>query len=90
MSQTNRVEMIREKLSAAFNPTDLDIIDESHKHAGHAGARQGGHFAITIVSNAFQGKNMIERHRMIYKALGDAMKTDIHALSIQAYSEEEL
>ena len=87
----SRVEMIREKLTKAFSPTQLDIIDESHKHAGHEGAKSGGgHFVAFIVSNAFAGKNPLERHRMVYEALGDAMKTEIHALSIKAYTPEEL
>ncbi len=81
---------IRERLSAALSPTSLDIEDDSHRHAGHAGARDGrGHFNLVIVSAAFQDKKLIERHRMVYEALGDAMQTDIHALSIKAYSPEE-
>ena len=75
----------------AFSPSQLEVIDESHKHAGHAGARSGGgHFVVNIVSNAFEGKNSIERHRMIYQALGDAMKSEIHALSINARTEKEV
>jgi BolA protein len=86
-----RTDMIRERLTAAFTPEQLDIIDESHLHAGHAGARSGGgHFAVTIVSTAFAGHNLLARHRMVYDALGDAMQTDIHALSIKAYTPEEL
>ena len=82
--------MIRERLGAALSPTSLDIEDDSHRHAGHAGARDGrGHFNLVIVSAAFQDKKLIERHRMVYEALGDAMQTDIHALSIKAYSPEE-
>ena len=88
---STRVDMIRQKLTAAFAPLQLDIIDESHKHAGHAGAASGGgHFVVTIVADGFAGKNLLERHRMIYDALGDAMKTDIHALSIKAFTPEEL
>lgn len=87
---SERIDMIREKLTAAFAPEQLDIIDESHLHAGHPGARSGGgHFVANIVSKAFEGKNMLERHRMVYDALGDAMQTDIHALSIKAYTPEE-
>ena len=86
-----RTDMIRERLTAAFTPEQLDIIDESHLHAGHAGARSGGgHFAVTIVSAAFAGHNLLARHRLVYDALGDAMQTDIHALSIKAYTPEEL
>ncbi|KPK39392.1 MAG: hypothetical protein AMJ69_05720 [Gammaproteobacteria bacterium SG8_47] len=86
-----RIALIRDLLSAALNPTSLDIVDESHKHVGHAGARSGGgHFDVTIVSEQFAGKSLIERHRLVYAALGDAMNTEIHALSIKAYTPEEL
>ena len=88
---SKRIDMIRERLTAAFSPEQLDIIDESHLHAGHPGARSGGgHFVATIVSESFAGKNMLERHRMVYDALGDIMNTEIHALSIKAYTPEEL
>lgn len=88
---SERIDMIREKLTAAFAPEQLDIIDESHLHAGHPGARSGGgHFAATIVSESFEAKNMLARHRMVYDALGDMMKTDIHALSIKAQTPQEL
>lgn len=89
MSQA-RVNMIRDKLTSALAPTQLDIEDDSAKHAGHAGARSGGgHFNVNIVSAAFAGKSLIERHRMVYGALGDAMQQEIHALSIQAKSPDE-
>lgn len=89
MNET-RVDMIRDKLTAALAPTQLDIEDDSAKHAGHAGARGGGgHFNVSIVSTAFAGKSLIERHRMVYGALGDAMQQEIHALSIQAKSPDE-
>jgi BolA protein len=88
---SERIDMIRERLTAAFAPQQLDIIDESHLHAGHPGARSGGgHFAVTIVSASFEGKNLLARHRMVYDALGDAMQTEIHALSIKAYTPEEM
>ncbi len=88
---SERIDMIRDKLTAAFSPTQLDIIDESHLHAGHPGARSGGgHFVATIVTESFAGQNMLARHRMIYDALGEMMNTDIHALSIKAYTPEEL
>jgi len=85
-----RVAMIRERLTAAFAPTALDIEDDSAKHAGHAGARSGGgHFNVRIVSQEFSGKSLVQRHRMVYDALGDAMQQDIHALSIQAKALDE-
>lgn len=82
---SDRVTAIRTCLEAAFEPEYLDVIDESHKHAGHAGARDGrGHFVVDIVSPAFTGMTPIQRHRAIYAALGDLMQTDIHALAINA------
>ena len=90
-SSSSRVDLIRERLTATLNPSSLDIVDESHKHVGHAGARSGGgHFDVTIVSDQFAGKSLIERHRLVYSALGDAMNKEIHALSIKAYTPEEL
>ncbi len=82
---TARVERIRQTLIAAFAPNSLEINDDSHLHAGHAGARSGkGHFTVHIVSQAFAGKSPIERHRMVYAALDEMMQTDIHALSVKA------
>ena len=90
-ANASRIAMIRERLTTALSPTLLDIIDESHKHAGHAGARQGGgHFIVKIVSAAFLGQGLLQRHRLVYEALGDAMHTEIHALSIQAYAPQEM
>jgi BolA protein len=86
----NRVEAIRAALQAAFDPVLLDIEDESHLHAGHAGARSGkGHFRVRIVSAAFAGQTPIARHRAVYAALDALMQTDIHALSIQAQTPEQ-
>ncbi|RFA27741.1 BolA family transcriptional regulator [Alkalilimnicola ehrlichii] len=86
-----RVAMIKERLNAALSIEELDVIDDSHKHAGHAGAAAGGgHFRARVVSPDFAGKSTMERHRMIYAAMGDAMRNDvIHALSIKAYTPEE-
>lgn len=90
-ANASRIAMIRERLTTALSPALLDIIDESHKHAGHAGARQGGgHFIVKIVSAAFSGQGLLQRHRLVYEALGDAMYTEIHALSIQAYAPQEM
>lgn len=76
---------------ATFTPQHVEIIDESAQHAGHAGAKSGGgHFQLTIISPAFSGLNIVARHRAIYQALGDLMSTRVHALSINAYSPEEL
>lgn len=78
-------------LLAELHPAQLDIIDDSHRHAGHAGARDGGgHYRISIVSAQFAGKPTVARHRMIYSALGEMMKRDIHALHITANAPEEI
>lgn len=84
-------EAIRQKLAAALAPTRLDLIDESARHAGHAGARPQGesHFRLTIVASAFAGKSRIERHRLVYQALGGLMQTDVHALAITALTPAE-
>jgi BolA protein len=79
-----RIAMIRERLEAAFSPDSLQIIDESHKHAGHASAGGAGHFIVQIVSKAFEGKGPVQRHRMVFDAMGDLMHSEVHALSIQA------
>ena len=85
-----RIIRMRERLTAAFDPVELDISDDSHKHAGHAGARGGqGHFSIAIESAAFAGKLPLARHRLVYAALGTMMQTDIHALSITATAPNE-
>jgi BolA family transcriptional regulator, general stress-responsive regulator len=86
----NRLDQMRDLL-AVFQPTQIEIIDDSHKHAGHEGARSGGgHYTLHIVSAQFAGKPTLARHRMIYSALGDMMKHDIHALNVKAYTPEEL
>jgi BolA protein len=80
---------IRERL-AALAPSAFELIDESHLHAGHAGARSGGrHYRLSIVSEQFDGRRTMERHRIIYAALGDLMQRDIHALSIVARAPGE-
>lgn len=84
-------ELIRQRL-ASLSPQGLEIFDESHEHAGHAGAREsgGGHFQVFIVSEAFEGKNKVSRHRMIYQAVDELMPAKIHALAIRAYTPAEL
>ncbi|HEY5643747.1 MAG TPA: BolA family protein [Woeseiaceae bacterium] len=87
---TDRVTLIEQALKAAFEPVDLLVKDQSHLHAGHAGARDGrGHFDVRIVSNAFEGVSPLARHRMVYEALGPLMQTDVHALQIQARTPAE-
>lgn len=85
-----RIAQIRSRLQAAFEPSDLQIRDDSHRHVGHAGARDGrGHFSVDLVSDRFAGMAPLARHRAVYAALGELMQTDIHALAIQARSSEE-
>lgn len=80
---TDRLSIIRERLTQALSPEKLDVIDESEHHAGHAGASTGmGHYAIVIQSPQFKDKSLVESHRLIYQALGSLMETDIHALRI--------
>jgi len=87
---TSRVERVRIALEAAFAPASLDVVDDSARHAGHAGARDGrGHFNVDIVSEAFAGMTPIARHRAVYAALGEMMTTDIHALAIRARAPGE-
>jgi BolA protein len=84
------VTRIRARLEDAFAPTALEIVDDSHRHAGHAGARDGrGHFTVDIASAAFAGMAPLARHRAVYAALGGLMATDIHALSIRARTPDE-
>jgi BolA protein len=87
---TERVALIRDRLEAAFAPDELEIVDDSRRHAGHAGARDGrGHFHVRILARQFSGKRTVERHRMVYAALGPLMQTDIHALGVVALSPED-
>ena len=86
-----RVKAIEAKLNEEFSPTDLLVKDQSHLHAGHEGAKAGGgHFDVTIVSQAFEGRRPLQRHRMIFSALGSMMETDIHALRIRAKTPTEI
>lgn len=85
----NRIEKIRAALQA-LAPIELLIEDDSHLHAGHAGAATGlGHFRVEIRSAAFAGRSHLERHRMVYAAMGELMQTDVHALGIRARSAGE-
>jgi BolA protein len=85
----NRVARIRALLEAAFSPQSLEIVDDSHLHAGHVGAQSGkGHYTVRIVSSVFHNTRPLDRHRMIFEALDDLMKTDIHALRVFASPPE--
>lgn len=87
---SNRGERIRARLEQAFAPLVLELVDDSHRHIGHAGARGGaGHYSVLVVSAQFADRPLLERHRMVYDAVRDMLNTDIHALSIQARTPEE-
>jgi BolA protein len=87
----NRHDLITEKLRRAFAPQSLDVVDESHQHAGHAGARPEGetHFRIHIVAEAFHGKSRLERHRMVNEILAGELAGGVHALAIHASAPGE-
>jgi BolA protein len=88
---TDRMERIRSRLLATFEPVDCRLTDESHLHAGHAGAASGaGHYRLHLVSDRFEGLNRISRHRLVYDCLHDMMHTDIHALAINALAPSEV
>jgi BolA protein len=84
-------EVIAEKLTKAFAPQRLQVVDDSHRHAGHAGARPGGqtHYSVHIVSQAFHGKSRIDRHRMVNAALARELQGGVHALAIRAAAPGE-
>jgi len=82
---SDRRARIEAKLQRELEAIDIEVVDESHLHAGHAGAREGGgHFRVRIVSRAFEGKNRVAAQRLVYGVLADEMKSEIHALSIDA------
>ena len=88
--KVRKAEIIK-RLNAAFNPETLGVEDESYMHKGHEGARDGrSHFRVLIIAEAFEGKNLIDRHRLIYAALDEMMRIDIHALAIDAWAPDEL
>lgn len=87
---TERQAELEKRLRNALQPEDLLIRDQSHLHAGHAGAQDGrSHFAVRLTASAFEGLSRIQRHRLVYDAAGDMMDTDIHALSISALAPGE-
>ena len=91
MTSASRIARMRVQIATALKPTELEIIDDSHLHAGHAGAREGkGHYSVRIVSGEFTGLRPLQRHQLVYKALADMMHTDIHALAIVALAPNEL
>jgi len=87
----NRIKMIKKVLEEKFSPLEIEVLDESHKHVGHLGARSGkGHFKLTIISKRFEGLPMIQRQRLVYRALASLMETDIHALSMSTLTPSEI
>ena len=91
MTVMRTADIITEKLTSAFSPQSLEVVDESHLHAGHAGWREGGqtHYRVYIVSNAFEGKSRVDRHRMINVALAAELAGSVHALAIHAAAPGE-
>jgi BolA family transcriptional regulator, general stress-responsive regulator len=89
VTTAERVEKIRQALTARLAPVELVIRDDSAAHAGHAGAREGGHFSVVVVSEQFAGRSRMQRHQLVYAAVADLMRTDIHALSIEARTPQE-
>jgi len=91
MTAMRTADIITEKLTSAFSPQSLKVVDESHLHAGHAGSREGGqtHYRVYIVSNAFEGKSRVDRHRMINTALAAELAGSVHALAIHAAAPGE-
>jgi BolA protein len=90
MSESVLVAAIRAALQRELAPTSLEIFDDSARHAGHAGAREGGHFRVALVSSSFAGRAQLERHRLVYAAVAPLMGRGIHALNIVARTPEEV
>lgn len=89
---TQRTEKIKQLLTQSLEPITLEIVDDSAAHAGHAGGREhgGGHYQVHIVSPTFKNVNTVKRHQLVYQALESMMQTEIHALSIQALTPDEI
>jgi BolA family transcriptional regulator, general stress-responsive regulator len=86
----SRVAQLRSAIERELTPLTLEIVDDSAAHAGHAGAREGGHFRVTLVASAFSGRSQLERHRLVYAAVAPLLGQGVHALSIVARSPEEV
>ena len=83
------IGQLRAALEAALHPSALEIVDDSARHAGHPGARSGGHYRVTLVAQAFRGRSLLERHRLVYAALAPLLSGAVHALNIEARAPEE-
>jgi BolA family transcriptional regulator, general stress-responsive regulator len=90
MTESPLVAEIRAAIVRELAPSSIEIFDDSARHAGHAGAREGGHFRVTLVSAAFNGRAQLERHRLVYAAVAPLMSRGIHALNIVARAPEEV
>jgi BolA protein len=90
MQADERVAKLRNAIERALAPATVTIQDDSAQHAGHAGAREGGHFRVLVVSERFRGRARIERHRLVYEAVRELMGTEVHALNISALAPEDL
>jgi BolA protein len=86
---TTVVNQLRTAIERALAPRSLEIVDDSARHAGHAGARSGGHFRVTLVAEAFRGRSPLERHRLVYDAVAPLMQDGVHALNIVARTPDE-
>ena len=84
------ISQLRTALERSLAPISLEIVDDSARHAGHAGAREGGHFRVMLVAEAFRGHSQLERHRMVYAAVAPLMRGAVHALNIQARTPDEV
>jgi len=90
MPSSDTPDLIERKLTASLDAIHVEVLDESHRHAGHAGARGGGgHYAVLVVSGAFEGRPLVERHRLVYNALTGEMSTRIHALALSTLTPSE-
>jgi BolA family transcriptional regulator, general stress-responsive regulator len=89
MSTHSTPQVVEARLQQALAPLALEVLDDSHLHAGHAGASEGSHFTVRIVSEAFTGKSRVARHRLVYSALSAEMQRGIHALAIDARAPSE-
>ena len=88
---TARMELIRQRLESALSPDMLEITDDSHLHVGHVGAQGGaGHYSVRLVSEQFEALNRVKRHQLVYSALNDLIPDEIHALSIEALTPEDV
>ena len=86
----DRVAAIRDRLQQALLPAQLEIRDDSYQHVGHAGHGGAGHFSVLVVSDRFRGRNLVQRHQLVYQAVADLMPQEIHALSINSHTPDEL